>query len=331
MSKLFIPLLLIFIGIFLFRLNQIGGFDRKYQDPQLQELSSLFSPARNNLAQKSQQLLPSPQAALLSGILLGVQSSLPPAFKKALANTSTTHIVVVSGQNLTLVGGFFLGFATLLGRKKTILLSLIAITLYALLTGLQAPVVRAALMVGLASIAKLLNREGDSIWILALTCATMLIYNPNWLISISFQLSALSTLAVISIAPALIKKATLLPEIIKQDLLVSASAQIITLPIIAINFHQISLVGILVNSLILWVVPIVMITGSIVLITSLINLSLAFWLALIPGVLLTYFVDIIYFFNQSWSSLKVGDLSPLVWIGYYLIIFSLIFSLKKSK
>lgn len=96
-----------------------------------------------------------PQSALLSGIVLGNQSALPNSFKKQLQVTSTIHIVVVSGQNLTILAGFMMSLVTIFGRRKTIVMILFVIVLYSLITGFGVPVVRAAIMAGFAYTGKL--------------------------------------------------------------------------------------------------------------------------------------------------------------------------------
>ncbi|MBI1783360.1 MAG: ComEC/Rec2 family competence protein, partial [Sphingobacteriales bacterium] len=278
------------------------------------------------------EILPQPQAPLLSGILLGEKSDLPGYFNNNLRKTSTIHIVVVSGQNLTLVSGFIMSLASILGRRKTLALSLLASLFYAVLTGLQVPVIRAALMVGFSSIAQFFGREKESPWILILTGLLMLIYNPNWLLSISFQLSILATVGVVIVAPELENRINFLPDIIKQDLIVSFCAQALTWPIIAANFHQFSLIGLLVIVLVLWTVSFIMMGGIVALSFGLISLTLGKIFGLFSGVLLTYFIYIVNFFGSlSFANIYFPKTSILVWIGYYLIVLALFLALKQES
>lgn len=356
-----IALIILLILIIIIRIGQNGGLAKPVgQDPELENLASNFVDYRNFLSENINQILPQPQAALLNGILLGVKSDLSSSFANALRRTSTIHIVVVSGQNLTLLIGFVMSLVSLLGRKKTVILSLVIIVLYSLLTGLQIPVLRAALMVSLALIAQLFNRESNSTWLLIISGLLMLIYEPNWLLSVSFQLSFLATIGVIVVAPELMKlffgdsnnmmasaasKEAILDFsstqktkevsgfLFKEDLVVSLAAQLLTWPIIAANFHQVSIVGILVNSLILWTISLVMISGLVALVTTLIGgVFLGSILALVPGVLLTYFVYIVEFFNSlPLASLKVSSTPMVVWVGYYILILGLFLWLKQKN
>ncbi|MBI2011677.1 ComEC/Rec2 family competence protein [Candidatus Daviesbacteria bacterium] len=294
-----------------------------------------FTKLREILSGMPKYLLPEPQASLLSGMVLGVKEDLPKEFKQNLRDTSTIHIVVVSGQNLTLLGGFILAGAALIGRKKAIVLSILVCLFYTFLTGFAVPVIRAFIMLSFSSVAQILGREKIDWWILGITALIMLIYNPNWLLSISFQLSFLATIGVVIVAPQLIRLLKSMPDILREDLAVSIAAQAMTWPIIAVNFHQVSLIGILVNSLILWTVPGIMITGAVSIITSFFIFPLGQLMALIPGVLLTYFVYIVNFFSKvSFSSIYIGKISYLVWMGYYFLllgIFLMIYNKNKRR
>lgn len=315
--------------IFFWRIEQIGGLEKGVSDPEIEKISALFQPAQIYLAQQPQLILDQPQAGLLSGMVLGVKSLIPSDLTKALRRTSTIHIVVVSGQNLTMLAGLILNLAPLLGRRKVIVIGLLAVLVYALISGLQVPVIRAAIMVTFASLAKLLGREEDSILVLLLTASIMLIYNPNWLLSVSFQLSFLATIGVVILAPEIINRFGFIPNLIKQDLAVSLAAQIMTLPVIAFQFHQISLVGILTNSLILFTIPIIMVSGSVAIFVSLINLTLGQLLTVIPAIFLTYFIYIVELFNTKWASIYMGKISWLVWLGYYILILATFIFLKQ--
>lgn len=291
----------------------------------------LFKIQRQALDLKISQLLPSPQAELLSGILLGSNKNLPGKIKLALRDTSTLHIVVASGQNLSMVAGFFLSLAGIIKKKNAIILSLMASLLYMLLTGFQLPILRAAIMFGLASVAQFFGRQKDGIWILIVTAGLMLWVNPHWAVDLSFQLSFMATIGVIVVAPVLLKYFHSVP-IVSQDLAVSLGAQVMVAPIIAQNFHQFSVVGILTNLFVLWTVSFIMILGTVMLIFSFITSILAQLIATAVSVLLTYFIYVVQFFaSQPFAWEYVGEQIWVVWVGYYMIITGILMGINKSK
>ncbi|MBI2599983.1 ComEC/Rec2 family competence protein [Candidatus Daviesbacteria bacterium] len=300
----------LYLLLYLLRLEQ-GGWEPKID---------LFQSQRQMLDQRISQLLPSPQAEILSGILLGQNKNLPSGIKLAFRDTSTLHIVVASGQNLSLVAGFFLGFAGLIRRKNAIILSFITVSLYVLLTGFQVPIIRAAIMFTLASTAQFFGRQRDGIWVLMFTAGLMLLVNPLWISNLSFQLSFMATFGVIAIAPILLKYLKSVP-ILSQDLAVSLGAQLMVAPIIAQNFHQFSVVGLITNLLVLWTVSFIMILGTVTLFLSFFSSLLAQIVGIVTSVLLTYFIYIVQFFASmpfAWE--YIGQQSWLVWIGYYMIL-----------
>lgn len=322
MPKLSAILVIILYGlIYLVRFQQ-GGWDLKLD---------LFKEQRLTLDQKISQLLPSPQAELLSGILLGQNKNLPGRLKLALRDTSTLHIVVASGQNLSMVAGFLLGLAGLIRRKNALILSLLAAIFYTLVTGLQVPILRAAMMFSLASLAQFSGRERSGGWVLIVTAGLMLLINPRWITDISFQLSVLATFGVIVIAPILLKYLDKIP-LLGQDLAVSLAAQAMVTPVIAQGFHQFSVVGLITNVLILWTVPFIMILGGIMLLAGFFWSGLAWLISLAVSAFLTYFIYVVQFFASlpfSWE--YIGEQMWIVWAGYYLVVTAVVLSLIYAK
>ncbi len=318
-SNLFIASLIL---IFFIRWYFFGGYFL------LEENTTLLAPMQQYLVSLCKEVVPEPQSSLLAGILIGEKQSLDKKFKEALTNTSTIHMVVVSGQNLSMLAGFLLAFSIWFGRKKTILGTIGILIGYSILTGLQVPVIRAAFMSIMSLGGLLLNREVNALKILILSGLLMLILNPTWLDSISFQLSFMATVGVMVIAPELDKADRWLPDFIKQDLWVSLSAQLLTLPIIAINFHRVSIVGLLSNMLVLWTIAPVMITGILAVIAASFSPFLGAIFGLVPSLLLLYFTKVIEYTSQSWSSLNVPYYSNFFWVGYYITFIGFFLFLK---
>lgn len=327
MLKLGFFLTSLWLLIFTLRVFQIGGIDPTYSEEGIQ----LFLPLRTELSQTIDNILPYPQSALLSGIILGNKSDLPFYFQKQLQTTSTIHIVVVSGQNLTILAGFVMSMVGILGRRKTIILTLFVIVFYSLITGFGVPVVRAAIMAGLAYSGKLLGKEGTGWWILCLTGGLMLLYQPNWLLNISFQLSFLATFGVVVVAPVFSKVFGKIPKLLREDFAITLSAQLMVLPVIAYNFNQISIIGIVANSFVLWTIPLVMVFGFAAMVLGIINIFLGEAMGLLPGILLTYFIYVVQFFSKiPGANFNIGPTGILMWFGYYLLLGSLVLKLSQK-
>lgn len=320
--RLLIVLVIILYLLIYFLRSQQGGWELK---------TELFKDYRQSLDQKISQFLPSPHAELLSGILLGQNKKLPGPLKVALRDSSTLHIVVASGQNLSLVAGFFLALSGLIRRRTALILGLTAAAFYTVLTGLQVPVLRAAIMFSFASAAQFFGRKNDGFRVLVITAGLMLLVNPLWVGDLSFQLSFLATFGVIVVSPILLRRLKAVP-VIGQDLAVTLAAQLMVTPVIAQNFHQISLVSLIVNVLVLWTVPFIMIGGAIMLALGTIQSLLGHLVGLLVNVLLTYFTYIVQFFAQlpfAWE--YIGQQPLLVWAGYYMVLAAVMLLLNNVK
>lgn len=310
----------LYVLIYFVRLQQ-GGWEVNLD---------LFPNLRENLDRKISLNLATPQAQLLSGISLGIKKDLPADLRLALRDTSTLHMVVVSGQNLSLLAALLLGLSGLLTRKVAIILTFFVISAYVVLTGGQIPVIRAALMAYLSNLASLLGRQNNGFWALILIAGLMLLLNPLWINDLSFQLSFLATFGVIVVAPILLKFLKKWPSFIRDNLAVTVGAQVMVLPLISQNFHQISLISIPANLLTLWTIPYIMGGGLIFLLLSFVSDILARIFALGLGALLTYFIYIVKFFSLlpfAWS--YIGEQLWIVWVGYYLVIGGILLGLNK--
>src|SRR3989338_8569461 len=103
-------------------------------------------------------------------------------------------------------------------------------------------------------------------------------------------------------------------------------------PIIAQNFHQFSIVGLLANLFVLLTISFIMILGTIMVLLSYLSQFLASVVALSVSVLLTYFLYIVEFFASlpfAWE--YVGEQIWIVWIGYYLVLTSVMLSLDRKS
>ncbi|MCL4367546.1 ComEC/Rec2 family competence protein [Patescibacteria group bacterium] len=327
MLKFLVITLILWLILFGWRISQTG-LDPNYQEPEHLILASV----QQFLAQRCYQIWPEPQNALMAGMLVGSTEKLNYDLKQDLKNTSTIHIIVVSGQNLSILAGFLVNLSYLFGRKKTLVLTMTVLIFYTFLTGFQPPIVRAAIMAGFTYLGQLLGKTVLGWWGLLLSAGLMLVYNPNYLFSISFQLSFAATIGVVLVSPQMIKLLHRVPKVIKEDLGVSLSAQLLTLPIIAFYFGRVSLIGIVVNVLVLWTITPIMILGFISLLGSLISPVLGLILGLAPAVLLTYFVDVVSLFAQiPGGSVEVGQTTVLVWVGYYLVLLAWLLGIKQKS
>jgi len=231
---------------------------------------------RNASLARIYRLLPDPEASLLAGIVLGVDTGLTQELQDAFRLTGTAHIIAISGFNMAILSGLLVRLsARLLGPLRGGLVALLGILFYTLFVGAAPSVSRAAFMSGLALFAPLLGRKIFGMYTLTLAAAFLALLNPFVLWDVGFQLSFFATLGIVLYAapltsllsarlprlPWTVAVAGLLPSL--ADLvLIPVVAQFATLPLTAYYFQRLSLISIPANLLIGAVQAPVMIGGA---------------------------------------------------------------------
>ncbi len=216
---------------------------------------------RETLVATIKESLPDPQAPLLLGTILGIKSGFSPDFYEALRVTGTLHVVVISGYNISVIINTLariLGFVPL---KVRFALTLGFVFLFVLLVGPEAPVVRAAIMGTIALLGTVLGRQGDALRALFASGLIMVALSPEWVTELSFQLSFLATLGLIILFPLFDRVLPGKGMFLREDLVTTMAAQVMVWPLIAYHFGQVSLLSPIVNTLVLWTIPIITYLG----------------------------------------------------------------------
>jgi len=278
-----------------------------------------------------------PEAILADGLLFGGSGKLPKNLKNDFSKTGMTHIVAVSGYNVTIIAeylmlaGIFLGF----WRKQAFYFALLGIFLFVAMIGFPGSAVRAGVMGMLVLWAVKNGRIASADNALLLAGGVMLLINPlllRW--DIGFQLSFLATLGIIKTSP--IWQDNFVSKIksfgFLEIIFMTISAQIFVLPIIVYNFHTLSLISILANVFVLTIIPLTMLfvfltalLGTIVYPLSLVFGWLAYWL-------LKYEISIIeWLANFRWASWKFQTINIFWLIMWYIFVFIVLFFVLKWK
>src|SRR3989344_600553 len=99
---------------------------------QVKKGNGLLLGLRERLIKFYESSLPQPYSGLIAGMVLGSKTGLSESFWESLKKTSTAHVVVASGMNVTLVAGFLVGATCLfLPRRKGVILAILGVWLYA--------------------------------------------------------------------------------------------------------------------------------------------------------------------------------------------------------
>ena len=244
------------------------------------------------------KILSEPKSSFLAALLVGARRTLPDNLTSAFNITGTSHIVAISGYNISIISIMMLNFLSylLLPRRLIFWIVIISILMFTLIAGAGASVVRAAIMGGLLVLA---GREGRFYLVtnaIVFAGAAMLFANPYLLrYDTGFQLSFLAALGLIYLAPHFNRWFAGLPNFLsfRANLSATLSAQIMTFPIIFWEFGRVSLVATLANVLILPAIPTTMLFGFLSGLSGFISLKIAEILILPAWFLLSYQIFVV--------------------------------------
>src|SRR3989344_4294571 len=238
--------------------------DDELKNPKLVEVKeskSVLYSFRKRLIEFYQRNLPQPHSSLIAGVTIGSKASIPKDFWEALKRTGTAHVVVASGMNVTLVSQFLISFLALLfPRRRAIPMALMGVWSYAILSGFDAPIIRASIMGSLVFVAQEIGRLNFSLRALFMTAFAMLFVKPDWLNDLGFLLSFAATLSLILFEPKVDRFFKKIPAIIRKDFSTSLAAQVGVVPILYFGFGQFNVLSPVINAMVVWtIVPITII------------------------------------------------------------------------
>lgn len=254
------------------------------------------------------ELFAEPAAALVAGILVGQRRSIPQEILDAFNTTGLTHILAVSGYNVSMmitVFGYLLKGAARRRRFAGMFAGVLALVAF---TGFSSSVLRAAWMGCITLIALAVGRKGSGVHLLLASAVAMVLLSPRMiLVDMSFQLSFFSTLGILVFMPkieafernltarphfAWIAK---IPAFVREGFCVTMAAQVFTTPIIIHQFGRFSLIAPVANIFVLPFIPWIMLFGFCALVFSFLFFPLGQLFGFIAHVLLSavlFFVEI---------------------------------------
>ena len=246
----------------------LPGFDLRHAGP--------LDGVREALGEPLRRLLPEPEGGILRGIVLGERAAVSADLAAAFARSGTSHLLAISGFNMTLVATAVALVAR--GRVRpaiTALLTVACVIAYSVLVGLAPSVARAAVMAVVASLGLAFGRRPATDNALALAIATMVGIDAAAIGDVGFLLSATATGGLLYLGDPLSRRLLFLPGAIREGLATTLAATLPTIPIIAAVFGRVSLVSPFANLVAVPLFPPLMIAGAITAVLGTISLDLA--------------------------------------------------------
>lgn len=291
---------------------------------------------KKKFIEKFENSIPEPESSLLSGVLLGKEDSFGKDWEDKFRRAGVSHIMVLSGYNITLVAESVLKSLSFLPLRAALFGSSLGIVLFTIAVGWGASVLRASCMALLVILARATGRTYLVGRGLLLAGSIMIFMNPKILVfDFGFQLSFLATAALIWVSPLFESYLKWCPKKwnMREILSATLATQITVLPLLLYTTGTFSLLGIPVNMLILPLVPMVMFFGFVTGAVGFFGSWFAFPFGVISQFLLSYILKVVELSsNVQFLTISLRSFSWLFLVtGYGLLGYLLLRLNKKHK
>ncbi len=273
--------------------------------------------------------VPEPYASFGISLLVG-KEGIPYQIGEEMRKTGTTHLVALSGFNISLIGYYLFGALLLLRfhRHIALLVAGALIVCFVIMTGAEASLVRAAVMGELVLLAQFVGRLFSIKRAILCAAFGMILVDPNVAaLDIGFQLSFLSTLGLVTLVPVFEKRFSNFWEDsflnLRSHIFATIASQIMVFPILLGTFHSFSLLSFITNVLILPIIPVTMFVVFIVGVLGFFSVFVAQVVGFLVSFLVGYELGVIHLFSTIPFLVQVnlGSASLLFTLFYYSLLF----------
>lgn len=278
--------------------------------------------------------LPTNTAAFMSGILIGSRSALEKSYTDILTALGLSHIVAVSGYNLTILIGFLNKRFLKSWRWGSLVASLWIVLGFVVIAGASASILRAGIMSAVFLLANYYGKRLNIVVCMALVAMAMVAVQPQSILSdVGWQLSFLSLFGITLLAPKISNVLPKKPSLLNDILSVALAAQIATAGLVMYKFGQISLLSPLSNLIIMPFIPTLMLLGFISAAVGILLPSVAYLFVgrFIDFIVLTIFDLLAYLSHWSFTVIKISNHSLVLVAIYYIVVIVIALVLRDSN
>src|SRR3989344_2069982 len=283
------PLIHGYVSAYRTNIRVINRHEGNFIKEKLYWIKSAFE---NNL----KKVLPTEKAAFLSGLTMGSTAEFTKNFLADLRASGTTHLVALSGSNVSyIIQALMFALTWILPRKKTFWPALTAITIFVIMTGAEASLVRAAIMNGIVLAGSHYERADNMRNAIIAAAFVMALWNPLVpAFDLGFQLSFAAILGMVYVQPTIKKYSPW-----KNDhLMAGISAYAGVMPVLAIAVGRVNLFSIIPNMLVAAVIPYTVGLGFLAGTLGFASKTLSFAPAWLANILLSYEMGVIRIFAR---------------------------------
>ena len=278
--------------------------------------------------------------AIIDALLLGQRVAIDKATITDYSNAGVIHILAISGLHISILYIFLVFLLKPLrsfrfGKEIELLSVLFVLWLFAFLTGLPASVTRAVTLFSFISVGTYFNQSKAIYNAMATSALLILLFSPNAIFDIGFQLSYAAVLSIVLFQPFYKKFHVTQNKIALYfiDMMaVSMAAQIGVLPLSLYYFNQMPLLFLLANLVIIPLSSFVLIYGIILLWLNFIMPELAVYFGKVLKLSIQIMNDYIHWIAQFKQGI-ITNISFSAWmvLTLYLLLIALIFWMYSKK
>ena len=235
--------------------------------------ADLLSRVRRRLNEVAWRHIDGDEAGFATAILLGNREQLSPSRRAAFLETGTAHLLAISGLHVGILAAsiFFLCRIGLVDRRKCLMTTIVFVLVYMWLVEFRPTVVRAAILISLFCVGRLVGQRAYSFNLLAASAWIVLIINPSDLFGVGPQLSflAVSTLVfakdwiwwprsddpikrlIANSRPSWLRWIYGVGRSFRATALASGMIWFCALPLVAWHFHLVAPIGLILNPLLM--------------------------------------------------------------------------------
>jgi competence protein ComEC len=247
-------------------------------------------------SEKLSRVIYEPAATLAAGELLGEKRLLSKELDAQLKIAGVSHIVVLSGYNITIVSESIMRALSFLPRMYASYAALFGIFIFVAGAGFSASVLRAALMASILLLSRKEGAEYSARRALILVAVVMVLFKPSLLLyDASFQLSFLATSGILWGQKYFEKKCSRITNrfTLRETLATTLSAQVAVFPLLIHLSGGVQLYSIVANMLILPVVPAAMFTAFVTILAGFFSYHLSFMFGICTAIILSYQIIVV--------------------------------------